>query len=95
MIGLNPYFRNSDVRQRMIEFLGGSALETATAVFIMPTERSYIHDLKSAPPSQLDEFLSHGLDASRSLWDRASLIVHLDLEYVNFDFPAEPYLDPV
>jgi len=30
---------------------------------------------------------------NRSLWDHQSLIAHLDIEYVNFDFPAEPYLD--
>jgi hypothetical protein len=34
------------------------------------------------------------LDIGRSLWDRESLIAHLDIEYVNFDLPAEPYLEP-
>jgi hypothetical protein len=92
---LKNYFRNNDVRQRMVEFLGGSSLEASTAVFITNTELSYSHELKADPPSLLDAFLKSGLDVSRSLWDKASLIVHLDLEYVNFDFPAEPYLDPV
>jgi hypothetical protein len=34
------------------------------------------------------------LEISRSLWDRESLLADLDIEYVNFDFPAEPFLRP-
>jgi hypothetical protein len=34
------------------------------------------------------------LEISRSLWDRESLIADLDIEYVNFDFASEPYLQP-
>ena len=30
----------------------------------------------------------------RALWDSVSLLVDLDIEYVNFDFPAEPYIHP-
>jgi hypothetical protein len=41
-------------------------------------------------PSKTNDFL----EISRSLWDRESLIADLDIEYVNFDFPAEPYLQP-
>jgi len=33
-------------------------------------------------------------EVARSLWDPRSLLVDLDIEYVNFDFPAEPYLHP-
>lgn len=95
IMNLKEYFRNPDVQQRMIEFLGGASLETATAAFIMPTALSYFQQLQPEPPARLAAYLKQGLDVSRSLWDNASLIVHLDLEYVNFDFPAEPYLDPV
>ena len=38
--------------------------------------------------------LDQGLEVMRSLWDHGSLLFHLDVEYVNFDYPAEPYLDP-
>lgn len=92
---LKKYFRNPNVRQRMIEYLGGTFLETATAVFIMPTELPYFQELRSDSPLRLDAYLEQGLDVSRSMWDNASLIAHLDLEYVNFDFAAEAYLDPV
>lgn len=30
----------------------------------------------------------------RSLWDSSSLLVDLYIEYVNFDFPTESYLNP-
>jgi hypothetical protein len=33
-------------------------------------------------------------EVNRSPWDRKSLIAHLDIEYVNFDHPAYPYLAP-
>lgn len=46
------------------------------------------------PPHELDFFLDSGVDISRSFWDRKNLICHLDIEYVNFDFPHESYLNP-
>ena len=45
-------------------------------------------------PWELASQLEAGRDICRSLADRDSLIAHLDIEYVNFDFPAEAYLDP-
>ncbi|MFM8657356.1 MAG: hypothetical protein ACKOD5_09535, partial [Chthoniobacterales bacterium] len=45
-------------------------------------------------PSELFNQLDRGMDICRSLADRDQLIAHLDIEYVNFDFPADPYLDP-
>jgi hypothetical protein len=61
----------------------------------MPTELPYFQELRADPSLRLDAYLEQGQDVSRSLWDSASLIAHLDLEYVNFDFAAEAYLDPV
>lgn len=76
-----------------MEYLGGNSLEQVSSVYLtrcdMPT---YCNpDLKR--PSELPYFLDNFLDVGRSLWDRKALIAHLDIEYVNFDFPAEPYLD--
>jgi hypothetical protein len=53
------------------------------------TSRQY--DLKL--PDELPFYLERGFDVGRSLWDREALIAHLDIEYTNFDFHAEPYLD--
>jgi hypothetical protein len=42
---------------------------------------------------QLSASLQHNLEISRSLWDRESLLVDLNVEYVNFDSIAQPYLE--
>jgi hypothetical protein len=34
------------------------------------------------------------LEVKRSLWDHHDLVDHLDVEPINFDYPAEPYLNP-
>ena len=88
------YYRNSHVRERMIEFMGGKSLDSSTCMFITQCdcESDIGWDLKR--PTELDFYWSQWLDVSRSLWDKKWLIAHLDIEYVNFDFPAEPYLDP-
>lgn len=52
-------------------------------------QRSELH-----PPAELEWFLERDLDIARSLADRDSLLLHLDVEYVNFDAPGEAYLDP-
>lgn len=91
---VEAYYQEPSVRARMLEFLGGTVLEDATCVYIsrcdVPTPWHF--DMKS--PYELDFFLSRGWDVGRSLWDRASLPVHLDLEYVNLDYKAEAYLHP-
>jgi hypothetical protein len=82
------------VRARIAEFLGGSSLEKATCVYIIGTDDSPDVHLDLRSPSVLGVYLDEGLDVARSLWDREALIVHLEIDYVNFDFPGEPYLDP-
>ena len=47
-----------------------------------------------APVSALSALLTTGSDVARSLWDRSSLIVALDLDYQQPDDPAEPFLHP-
>jgi len=73
--------------------MGGSTIEDVTCEFVSRCDvgMSNLDDKK--PPSQIDDFLNRQLDVGRSLWDRESLIIHLDIEYVNFDFELEPYLD--
>ncbi|MFW6253312.1 MAG: hypothetical protein ACOC41_00135 [Chitinivibrionales bacterium] len=89
------YYRKPHVRSRIIDFLGGSTPDNATAMFIsegmQPCETGYeVHS-----PRALDSLLSRGGEVYRSLWDNRFFLIHLDIEYVNFDFPAEPYLDPI
>ncbi len=82
------------VRSRLIEYLGGDSLEHATAAFITQSDGCQFDRRQLRAPAELDHFLSSELDIARSLADSASFLLHLDIEYVNFDSPAEAYLDP-
>lgn len=89
----SSYYRQPAVRARILEFLGGISPETATCEYITADDAS---SAERRPVDPLDLFakLDSGQDICRSLWDRHVLIAHLDIEYVNFDFAAEAYLDP-
>lgn len=82
-----------DVAARRIEFLGGDSLEDATCMFLAAHGSSPHEELPPVRPSELGR-VEPGWEIFRSLWDRDALVVDLDVEYVNFDLPAEPYLDP-
>ncbi len=94
MLELPEFYFRPHVRQRMIEFLGGTHLEEATCIWLTTACDTGEEACPVLPPAALWSCLERGCEIKRSLWDRTSLIVHLDVEYVNFDFPAEPYLDP-
>ena len=82
------------VRSRLIEFLGGDTLEHATAAYVTQSDGCQFDSNQLRPPVGLDELLASELDIARSFADSESLLLHLDVEYVNFDSPAEAYLDP-
>jgi hypothetical protein len=90
----SSFYNHPAVRQRLIEFIGGDSLEAATAAYLthsdgQPFDRKELH-----PARELDWFLERNLDISRSLADSTSQLLHLDIEYVNFDSPAEAFLAP-
>lgn len=80
------------VRARLVKFLGGVFLDQATCAYVLGCgcDRNS-HDLPQ-PPNAIPHLLDHSCDVSRSLWDRRSLIAHLGIEYVNFDYPGEAYV---
>ncbi len=82
------------VGRRLVEFLGGETLEHATAAYVTQSDGCQFdrHLLRS--PRDLDYYLDNELDIARSLADSASILLHLDVEYVNFDSPAEAFVDP-
>ncbi len=88
---LNDYYSNPYVRARLIEFLGGESIEQSTSVYITSNGHAVPQWYNPRPVSDLWRCLEEGSELGRSLWDRKSLIAHLDIEYVNFDRPAEPY----
>jgi len=82
------------VRRRLIEFLGGDSLDHATAAYVTQSDGCQFDRRLLRPPGGLDHFLTSELDIARSLADSASVLLHLDIEYVNFDSPAEAFLNP-
>ena len=78
----------------MFEFLGGTDPESVTAKYITAGDKRESRHRTPLIPARFDEFHGKGMDLSRSLWDSQSLIVHLDIEYVNSDHPGEAYRCP-
>jgi hypothetical protein len=82
------------VYRRFLEFLGGDTEEEATAVYVTHADgRRFCADCME-PVTELRTLMDEGWDIDRSLLDREFLLAHLDIEYVNFDSPAECYLSP-
>ncbi len=94
MSNLQHYYSRPEVRQRMVEFLGGPCLEGVTCAYLVADGSLEMPDFRPRAPGELWACLEQGLEVMRSLWDWRSLLIHVDLEYVNFDYPAEPYIDP-
>ncbi|MBN2292219.1 MAG: hypothetical protein JXM70_07330 [Pirellulales bacterium] len=95
MINLHEYYAHDAVRKRMVQFLGSKCLEDATSCFLTSANCSPVPDYHPRMPTELWSCLDQDMEVKRSLWDRRSLIIHIDIEYVNFDYPAEPYIDPL
>jgi len=89
------YYAHPSVRARLAEFLGTEPMapDAINAVVMIgdacQTGYRNARRVKELPPC-----LERDFEISRSLWDSASLLIDLDIEYVNFDFPAEPYIHP-
>ena len=99
---LSRYYAEPLVRARIREYCGigvqGAAASTAV----------YLHGMRPAgrgPEAQweltaplatrrLGELFESGADITRSLWDRRSLLFHLDIDYFNTDYPGEPFTHP-
>jgi len=91
---MKSFYADPAVRRRLVEFLGGDSLEHATATYLTHSDGCGFDRRSLRPPGELDWFLERELDIARSLADSASLLLHLDVEYVNFDSPVEAHLDP-
>lgn len=91
---MTPFYRDDAIRQRLIEFLGAEMLEQVTATYLTHSDGCQFRRSQLRPPAELDWFLERDLDIARSLSDSRSHLFHIDIEYVNFDSPAEAHLDP-
>lgn len=91
---MNAFNANPFVRRRLVEFLGADTLDQATAVYLAHSDGCPFDRRELRLPEELEWFLERDMDIARSLADTKSCLLHLDVEYVNFDSPAEAYVDP-
>jgi hypothetical protein len=83
------------MRARISEFLGlEPGFSRPTAIFVTIGDEHEVDSRDRRKAWELPACLKPDCAICRSLWDSSSLLVDLDIEYVNFDFPAEPYLNP-
>ena len=88
------HYANWAVRARITEFLGAKSNgSNPTAMCFATTDEGSHLSSGPRPFDELSACLRHNLEIFRSLWDRESLLVDLDIAYVNFDYPAEPYTE--
>jgi len=88
------HYANWAVRARIAEFLGvESNGANPTAMFFTTADEEAHVPSEALSFGQLSASLQHNMEIFRSLWDRESLLVDLDIEYVNFDSLAQPYVE--
>lgn len=88
------YYRDENVRTRIREFLGGGSLQKPTCHYLTAGDQEEPYLDRRWTESTLDSLLDHGFEINRSLWDETSLLADFDVEYVNFDYPGEAFVNP-
>ena len=87
------YCGNEHVRARIVDFFGNAVHDERPAVFLAVGTENGSRHREALPVEELPSWLDRGVEINRSLWDRDSLICHLDIEYVNFDDQAYAFLN--
>jgi hypothetical protein len=99
-ISLTEYYADPHVRARIREYLGASpAAASGSAAYVASLNRQSRQPIMwenaiRRPLSQLDEVWADGSDVARSLLDTGSLIFLFELDYLNPEIPAEPFIHP-
>lgn len=93
------YQRSPEVQERIREFCGWVSDPRAGAVYVSsmgPEDGSHATwgHVPPRPPEHLGEILAAGRDLTRSMWDRRSLLIYVDLDYLRADVPGDAYLHP-
>ncbi|HNW93156.1 MAG TPA: hypothetical protein PKM88_09650 [bacterium] len=102
MLNQVEYYRDQNVRSRIVEYCGGHSedVHTFTAEYLVGygeylTWKGNEEAVISSPNEGFDWILRKGLDIFRSLWDKRFQLVVLDIEYFNMDFGGEIYWQPL
>jgi hypothetical protein len=90
---IRHYYSCTTIRKRIEEFIGGSFEADPTAVYVVGND-GVSGFTQPSTAAGIRELLAGGYDVERSLWDRQWLLADLDVDYENFDYPAEPYIRP-
>ena len=95
----SDYQQLPQVAARMREFCGLEPDRGARCVYVTgmgPGDGPHTTwgEVAFHPPDRLDELLAAGKDVGRSMWDTASLLVYVDLDYRNTDATGEAYVHP-
>jgi hypothetical protein len=88
------YYGEPDVRARIREFVGATMSDGASCEFLAASDENASPPFRPYSARALNSLLDDGFEICRSLWDRDALIADFDIEYVNFDNPAEAFVDP-
>lgn len=98
-ISVADYYRRPAIRRRIREYCGASDDGPMTCVYLTAVSswadaRRGWGAAKRYPPDTLEQLLESGADIARSIWDSAHLLLHLDIDYINIDYPGEAYRHP-
>ena len=91
---MSDLYSDAFVRHRLAEYVGEESNWQPTAAFVSQSDGCAYQRHNLQPARHLRWFLDRDLDIARSLADSDSLLLHLDVEYVNFDSPAEALMSP-
>jgi len=82
------------VRARVLEYLGAGEDGGPTCVHLTIGDTENPARSVKFPLGALNRLLAEGSPLARSLFDTRSVLVHLDVEYVNHDAPVASFTDP-
>lgn len=92
------YYRHPAVRARIREYCGAVGGHPPTCAYVTALSRGEPRtpwlSAERCPPEDLPQLMASGADIARSMWDTASLIFFLELDYLDADHPAEAFLHP-
>lgn len=91
------YYQDPAVRARICEYCGAAESSAPTCTFIAPLQPGSLARWDTAPHlpwTSLDGVLEQGCDIARSMLDTESLVVHVDVDYLETRLPGDALLRP-
>lgn len=97
---LAAYYSHPAVRARIREYCGLNASSdqegcmcVSAALAGLPTPSGWVPEPKF-PTTAVDDLLNQRADLFRSVWDRGNLLICLDIDYLNADYPGHAFARP-